>query len=97
VRTVRIRTVGSASARAPSLIEARLIVHYLSFARRLKPETPTHPRMKRFAAKNRQGKIKREEEVELDNYIRVAQTLGIFQSKARRSLKAIRAMESGDE
>jgi len=54
-------------------------------------------RMNRLAAKNRQGKLKPEEEVELDNYIRVGQTLGIFQSKARRSLKAIRESESGDE
>ncbi len=54
-------------------------------------------RMNRLAAKNRQGKLNLEEEVELDNYIRVGQTLGIFQSKARRSLKAARDLESGDE
>ncbi len=54
-------------------------------------------RMNRLAAKNRQGKLKPEEVVELDNYIRVGQTLGILQSKARRSLKAIRESESGDE
>ncbi len=54
-------------------------------------------RMNRLAAKNRQGKLKPEEAVELDNYIRVGQTLGILQSKARRSLKAIRASESGEE
>ena len=47
-------------------------------------------RMNRLAARNRQGKLKPEEAVELDNYIRVGQTLGILQSKARRSLKAIR-------
>ncbi len=54
-------------------------------------------RMNRLAAKNRQGKLKSEEVVELDNSIRVGQTLGILQSKVRRSLKAIRASESGDE
>ena len=53
--------------------------------------------MNRLAAKNRQGKLNLEEEVELDNYIRVGQTLGIFQSKARRSLKATREFEPGDE
>jgi hypothetical protein len=45
-------------------------------------------RMNRLAAKNRQGKLKPEEEETLKNYIRVGQTLGILQSKARRSLKA---------
>ena len=50
---------------------------------------PRTARMNRLAAKNRLGKLKPEDEVELDNYIRVGQTLGIFQSKARRSLKAI--------
>ncbi len=54
-------------------------------------------RMNRLAAKNRQGKLTPEEGVELDNYIRVGQTLGILQSKARRSLKATHASESGDE
>jgi hypothetical protein len=43
-------------------------------------------RMNRLAAKNRDGKLKPNEELELDNYIRVGQTLGILQSKARRSL-----------
>ena len=46
-------------------------------------------RMNRLAAKNRLGKLKPDEEVELNNYIRVGQTLGILQSKARRSLKAV--------
>jgi hypothetical protein len=46
-------------------------------------------RMNRLAARNRQGKLRPEEEVALSNYIRVGQTLGILQSKARRSLKAI--------
>jgi len=54
-------------------------------------------RMNRLAAKNRQGKLTAEEEEELSNYIRVGQTLGILQSKARRSLKAIRKSASGDE
>jgi hypothetical protein len=54
-------------------------------------------RMNRLAAKNRQGKLKSEEEEELNNYIRVGQTLGILQSKARRSLKAIRKSDSGAE
>jgi hypothetical protein len=54
-------------------------------------------RMNRLAAKNRQGKLKPEEEAELDDTIRVGQTLGIFQSKARRSLKAIHKSECNDE
>jgi len=54
-------------------------------------------RMNRLAAKNRLGKLKPEEEVELNNYIRLGQTLAILQSKARRSLKAIRGPTSGDE
>jgi hypothetical protein len=64
---------------------------------RLRFSAPDRGRMNRLAAKNRQGKLKSEEEVELSNYIRVGQTLGILQSKARRSLKAIRKSESGDE
>jgi hypothetical protein len=56
---------------------------------RLRFSDSDRARMNRLAAKNRLGKLKPEEEVELDNYIRVGQTLGIFQSKARRSLKAI--------
>ena len=64
---------------------------------RLRFSASDRARMNRLAAKNRQGKLKPEEEMELDNYIRVGQTLGIFQSKARRSLKAIREFESGDE
>jgi hypothetical protein len=39
-----------------------------------------------LAAKNREGAISREEEEELTNYLRVGQTLGILQSKARRTL-----------
>ena len=53
-------------------------------------------RVNRLAAKNRQGKLKPEEEEALNNYIRVGQTLGILQSKARRSLKAGRESEPGD-
>ena len=53
--------------------------------------------MNRLAAKNRQGKLKPEEEVELEDYIGVGQTLGILQSKARRSLNAVRESESGGE
>ncbi len=52
--------------------------------------------MNRLAAKNREGQLTPEEEEELSNYIRVGQTLGILQSKARRSLKAQRSA-SGDE
>ena len=64
---------------------------------RLRFSARDRARMSRLAAKNRLGKVKPEEEVELENYIRVGQTLGIFQSKARRSLKAIREFKSGDE
>jgi hypothetical protein len=44
-------------------------------------------RMNRLAAKNRDGKLTHVEEEELNNYIRVGQTLGILQSKARCALK----------
>ena len=64
---------------------------------RLRFSASDRGRINRLAAKNRQSKLKSEEEVELSNYIRVGQTLGILQSKARRSLKAIRKSESGDE
>jgi hypothetical protein len=47
-------------------------------------------RMNQLAAKNREGKLTISEELELDNYIRVGQTLGILQSKARRSLRTSR-------
>jgi hypothetical protein len=53
-------------------------------------------RMNRLAAKNREGTLKPEEEEELNNYLRVGQTLGILQSKARRSLRTHR-FRSGDE
>ena len=43
--------------------------------------------MNELAAKNRDGKLSALEEEELNNYVRVGQTLGIVQSKARRSLK----------
>lgn len=42
-------------------------------------------RMNQLAAKNRDGKLTPTEEQELNSYIRVGQTLGILQSKARRS------------
>ncbi len=45
-------------------------------------------RMDQLAAKNREGKLTPTEEQELNSYIRVGQTLGILQSKARRSLRA---------
>lgn len=63
---------------------------------RLRFSAPDRNRMNRLAAKNRRGKLKPDEEAELNNYLRVGQTLGILQSKARRSLKA-RCAESGDE
>jgi hypothetical protein len=47
-------------------------------------------RMNELAAKNREGKLSAREEEELDNYIRVGQTLGILRSKARRALKRSR-------
>lgn len=45
-------------------------------------------RMNQLAEKNRQGKLTAGEEEELDNFIRVGQTLGILRSKARRTLRA---------
>jgi hypothetical protein len=45
-------------------------------------------RMNELAAKNRAGRLSDAEEAELNNYIRVGQTLGILQSKARRTLQA---------
>ena len=53
-------------------------------------------RMNRLAAKSRDGKLTHMEEEELNNSIRVGQTLGILQSKARRSLKNPRT-KSADE
>jgi hypothetical protein len=46
-------------------------------------------RMNHLAAQNRAGKLTPAEEQELNNYIRVGQMLGILQSKARRSLRAV--------
>ena len=57
---------------------------------RLKFQATDRQRINRLAARNRDGKLSSAEEEELANYIRVGQTLGILQSKARRSLKAIR-------
>ena len=45
-------------------------------------------RMNHLAAKNRAGKLTPTQEQELNSYIRVGRTLGILQSKARRSLRA---------
>jgi hypothetical protein len=44
-------------------------------------------RMNRLAAKNREGRLPPTEEQDLNSYIQVGQTLGILQSKARRSLR----------
>ena len=57
---------------------------------RLNFDAADRKRMNQLAAKNRAGTLKPTEEKELDNYIRVGQTLGILQSKARRSLRASR-------
>ncbi|MBI3756735.1 MAG: hypothetical protein HY267_02040 [Deltaproteobacteria bacterium] len=46
-------------------------------------------RMNQLAAQNRAGKLTPTEEQELNSYIRVGQMLGILQSKARRSLRAV--------
>ena len=43
-------------------------------------------RMNALAVKNQAGELTADEEEELTNYIRVGQTLGILQSKARRAL-----------
>ena len=43
-------------------------------------------RMNELAAENRAGRLSSAEADELNNYIRVGQTLGILQSKARRTL-----------
>jgi hypothetical protein len=45
--------------------------------------------MHQLAAKNRSGNLTPAEEQELNSYIRVGQMLGILQSKARRSLRAV--------
>ena len=47
-------------------------------------------RINHLAERNRAGTLTAAEEAELSNYIRAGQTLGILQSKARRSLSAIR-------
>lgn len=44
--------------------------------------------MNLLAAKNRRGKITVAEEAELENFIRVGQTIGILKSKARRTLRS---------
>jgi hypothetical protein len=64
---------------------------------RLRFSASDKARINRLAGRNRWGKLTPEEEEELNNYIRVGQTLGILQSKARRSLNARRASALGDE
>ena len=64
---------------------------------RLRFSASDKARMNRLAARNRKGKLTPEEGEELNNYIRVGQTLGILQSKARRSLNARCASALGDE
>lgn len=54
---------------------------------RLRFSSTDRARMNQLAARNRSGKLKPTEVQELDNYIRVGQTLGILQSKARQTLK----------
>ena len=44
-------------------------------------------RMNQLAEKNRCGAITAKEERDLDNYIRVGQTIGILKSKARQTLR----------
>ena len=56
---------------------------------RLDFNTDDRTRMNQLAAKNRAGKLTPSEEQELNSYIRVGQMLGILQSKARRSLRAV--------
>jgi hypothetical protein len=46
-------------------------------------------RMNTLAAKNQAGGLSNAEEAELNNYIRVGQTLGILQSKTRQSLNEL--------
>lgn len=55
---------------------------------RLDFSTADRARMNQLAAKNREGKLTASAEQELNSYIRVGQTLGILQSKVRRSLRA---------
>ena len=44
-------------------------------------------RINELATKNQAGLLSSQEEEELNNYLRVGQTLGILQSKARRTLR----------
>lgn len=44
-------------------------------------------RMNLLATKNRRGEITAAEEMELDNFIRVGQTIGVLKSKARQTLR----------
>ncbi len=62
---------------------------------RLEFSASDRARMNKLAAKNRAGRLTAAESDELDNYIRVGQTLGILQSKARRSLKVLGSSNKG--
>jgi hypothetical protein len=84
-----LRRVVDAEEPFESAEAARAILHF-RFSKR------DQTRMNRLAAKNRAGKLTAEEEKELENYIRVGQTLGILQSKARQSLRARRAQPTGE-
>ena len=64
---------------------------------RLRFGSSDRARMNRLAAKNRQGKLNPAEQEDLDNFIRVGQTLGILQSKARQSLKGARASQASEK
>jgi uncharacterized protein YnzC (UPF0291/DUF896 family) len=48
-------------------------------------------RMQKLADKAREGALTFEEQIELDNYERVGQVLSLMKSKARKSLKQVRA------
>ena len=54
-------------------------------------------RMNELAAKNRKTLLTVVEDEELNNYIRVGQVLGIFKSKARKSLKSRRNGDAGKQ
>ncbi|APW59855.1 hypothetical protein BSF38_01314 [Paludisphaera borealis] len=54
-------------------------------------------RMRRLADLAREGKLSAEERAEIDGYERVGHFINILQSKARRSLKAARAVPGESE
>lgn len=64
---------------------------------RLRFAAADRARMNRLAARNRARTLRPAEETEFSNYIRVGQTLGILQSKARRSLRAGKRDGAGEE